>query len=187
MPVPVQTAAGRRNQETFTALLNAMSQPGAVQLLHGGAALTQIAAALLDLEVSAYTADETLQPCLRETGAALKPAREAQYLFFSSLDADALGAVGSAQVGSPLNPHQAATLVVSVRLNAGEGQLWSLTGPGIPGEAAIQVGAPAALLDAFLTLRERQNFPLGWDVFLIDGLQVVGLPRSTRIRVLAVA
>lgn len=63
-----------------------------------------------------------------------------------------------------------------------------LRGPGIapagriPSAATLQIaGLP---LDLWRLRAERGPYPLGWDLFLVDGERVVGLPRTTQVEVL---
>jgi alpha-D-ribose 1-methylphosphonate 5-triphosphate synthase subunit PhnH len=88
-----------------------------------------------------------------------------------------LAQVGEAQVGTLLYPDQAATIVVGCKL--GVGTSMRLRGPGIAGVTTLSIGG---LPSAFWQLRaERIVYPLGWDLFLLDGDLVAGLPRSTLI------
>jgi alpha-D-ribose 1-methylphosphonate 5-triphosphate synthase subunit PhnH len=64
----------------------------------------------------------------------------------------------------------------------GTGQRLRLTGPGIEtfAEVALDGIAPA-----FWAMRAALcRYPAGFDLFLICGAQVIGLPRSTTIEVL---
>lgn len=168
-----------RTRETFLALMWALSHPGRAHTLPQDAPLHAIAETLLDLETSYYTPDADLSAALARTGAReLEPDRAA-YHFYPALTDDLLEIVRQASVGTMLYPDQAATLVIGCRF--GSGRDLTLSGPGIPaGETvSIQVGH---LPDGLWMLRdEKIHYPLGWDVFLIDGDQVVGLPRTTQV------
>jgi len=82
-------------------------------------------------------------------------------------------------VGTYTYPDQSATLVIGCRLGAGR-QL-RLTGPGIASAVRLRIdGIP----EAFWPLRDHAcRYPLGWDVVLVSGDQVAGLPRTTHAEV----
>jgi alpha-D-ribose 1-methylphosphonate 5-triphosphate synthase subunit PhnH len=81
--------------------------------------------------------------------------------------------------GSAEYPDRSATVIVQLDgLSAGSG--WRLSGPGIRGEAKLQI---TGLGSDFLA-QWRQNekrFPQGVDLFLVHGTRLCGLPRTTRI------
>ncbi|MCL2635011.1 MAG: phosphonate C-P lyase system protein PhnH [Betaproteobacteria bacterium] len=82
-------------------------------------------------------------------------------------------------LGSLENPEQGATLiVVAERLAAGAGL--RLSGPGIDGAASVAVQGIDPL---WWQKREQWNagFPLGVDMIVVAGRQVLGLPRTVRI------
>lgn len=191
-PLPTMTAtphAGQqelRAREAFLALMWALSYPGRSHALpapipDNEAACLAIASALLDLETSFFTPDKALADQLIRTGAQPQSAADAAYHFYPSVesfqDASTLQTVQQARVGSYLYPDHSATLVIACRL--GSGPLLRLTGPGVVGEAELRVeGLPFA----FWRLRAEQlRYPLGFDLFLVDGEQVVGLPRTTQV------
>jgi alpha-D-ribose 1-methylphosphonate 5-triphosphate synthase subunit PhnH len=175
------TEAEGRTQQTFTALMWALSYPGrARELTRGGlAAFSLVADTLVDLETSYYTDHDGLAPALAATGAQLRPPDAALYQFYPSLTPPTLAVLGDAPRGSYLYPDQSATLVVGCGLGAGH---WlELSGPGIETSTTLLVeGIPHAFWD----LRARAcRFPLGWDIVLLADRLVVGLPRTTRIEV----
>lgn len=170
---PEEALAGR----TFQALMNALSFPGRPQPLpYAGAmpqALAAVAMTLLDLETTYYTPDAVLAEELARTGAQPAPAQSAAYHFYTTLDEAALAAIAAASVGTMLRPDDAATFVIGAPL-AGTPQTWR--GPGILGRIHVSVSLPGE----FWALRQRAlRYPLGWDVFITDGTQVLGLPRTT--------
>ncbi len=76
-----------------------------------------------------------------------------------------------------LFPDRAATLLIGCQIGAGTPL--TLSGPGVNGSVTLQV---SGLSTAFWELRNRtRRYPLGWDIFLVDGAQVIGLPRSTAL------
>ncbi|MFN8371314.1 MAG: phosphonate C-P lyase system protein PhnH [Anaerolineae bacterium] len=181
MSHPPFTAAEERTRAAFLALMWALSYPGRVQQLPEHAqAFALIAETLLDLETSYYSHDESLNPMLKQTGAALLPVTDAAYLFFPVLASSDLPLIRQANMGTMLFPDESASLFIGCTL--GGGDTFVLQGPGIKGQQAIQVnGIPRA----FWEMRETAcRFPLGWDVYLVDGQQVIGLPRSIRVDVI---
>jgi alpha-D-ribose 1-methylphosphonate 5-triphosphate synthase subunit PhnH len=175
------TEAEARNHATFTALMWALSYPGRPQSLpaRGMGALAAIGAALLDLETNYYTPDAELDALLARTGARRAPASEARYQLFPSLGPAELDALAAAPVGSYAYPDESATLVLGCSL--GQGERLRLSGPGIQASAALRV---AGLPPELWRLRaEAVRYPLGWDLLLVSGDQVVGLPRTTVVEV----
>lgn len=184
MAVPVQSPAGRTAHATFTALLNSLSRPGTVQALPEGQPFELVAAALLDLEVSAYTPDKALQGVLTATGAPLKAAGEADYLFFPEWTADALSDIGHAKVGTATDPHRSSTIVLPAKFisDVQEGHKMEWRGPGIPEVLIVALHAMTAeSLHELLTLRRENRFPVGWDIFFVDDSKVMALPRTTHV------
>ncbi|NDJ62218.1 MAG: phosphonate C-P lyase system protein PhnH [Chloroflexi bacterium] len=183
MSFPAYTPAEAERRETFLALMNAFSYPGRTYELPlpADAAFADgaqaIADALLDLETSYHTPDTDLVAKLAQTSARALPVARATYHFYPTIDDAALADIREAHVGTMLYPDQAATLIIGCQLNAGNPLRW--TGPGINGERRISIDG---LPEAFWSLRQTAiRYPLGWDVVLLAGQIVVGLPRSTRI------
>ncbi|WP_420595981.1 phosphonate C-P lyase system protein PhnH [Deinococcus sp.] len=177
---PVPTPAGRAAHATFQALLAALSRPGSVHALPDGNAWQRLSDALLDMEVSAYTPDAALRGVLKATGTVLRPADEAQYLFFPTWEVGTLEDIRRARVGSSVQPHQSATLLLPARF--GTGQMLEFSGPGVPGQLRVPLDAPH--LPELLDVRAEQRFPLGWDAFFVEttSATVMGLPRTTQVR-----
>jgi alpha-D-ribose 1-methylphosphonate 5-triphosphate synthase subunit PhnH len=185
MSITLYTPEEARQRETFLALMWALSYPGRVQTLPDvrsplvDPALNSfglIGEALLDLETSYYTPDAQLDAGLHPTGARSLPSAEAAYHFYPVLDATALTHMAQAGIGTMLRPDEAATIIIGGRIGEGHPMQWC--GPGINGVIEVQVALP----DAFWALREsRLRYPLGWDVYVVDGGLVIGLPRSTHL------
>ncbi|MDZ4765889.1 MAG: phosphonate C-P lyase system protein PhnH [Chloroflexota bacterium] len=172
---PPYTSDEARARETFLALMWASSYPGRIYTLPDVHAFVVIGEALLDLETSYYTNDDQLAPLLARNGARRQSPERAAYHFYPTLtDAD-LPAISAAAVGEMLYPDRSATLIIGCSFDTDA--RFSLSGAGVNGTTAIQVGALSA---DFWELREsRRRYPLGWDIFLIDGARVLALPRST--------
>jgi alpha-D-ribose 1-methylphosphonate 5-triphosphate synthase subunit PhnH len=183
MTTPAFTAKEERTREAFLALMWAMSYPGRVHTLptpenNTLAAFETIGDTLLDLEVSYYTPDAALHQAFQRTTSRLFEPADAEYLFFSSVGDEHIAQIAQAQIGTMLYPDTGATLVLGCTF---EGTPITLTGPGIQGSTRIAVGA---LPSAVWEWREKvRRFPLGWDIILVSGNQVIGLPRSTGIEI----
>ncbi len=180
MHTPPYTPVEQRDRETFLALMWALSYPGSLYTLPAAddAPLAVIAAALLDLETSFFTPDPGLQARLAQTGARALPPERAAYHFYPALTPADMPHVAAASPGSMLYPDRAATLFIGCALD-GDSPAFALRGPGISGAHAVRIGGLPA---DFWSQRQRaMRFPLGWDVFLVDGLRVLGLPRTTAV------
>lgn len=174
-PLPSQTE--QRANAAFDAVLWALSRPGLTRILPAPSEAA-IIEALLDRECQVHTADVTLMPALMQTGAHIVDLPQADHVFLG--DMPDIAAVPQLRIGSDLYPDDGATVIV--RAQFGQGQALRLTGPGVNGHVDVRIaGLPAALWDA----RARaMRYPMGFDILLIDGAQVMGLPRSTKIEVL---
>lgn len=172
------TAEEARSRETFLALMWALSHPGSIQKLPTeGDPFHLIAESLLDLETSFYTDNEALRIVLSQTGARNLPVEKAAYHFYPQLTR--LEDVQQAIVGTMLYPDLGATLIIGCQL--GQGMNMTLSGPGIESTITCQIDI---ISTEFWALREKRcQYPLGWDTFLVDGQQVLGLPRTTKIQV----
>ncbi len=73
------------------------------------------------------------------------------------------------------------TLVVQVETLA-EGPELVLSGPGIRGTSTLRVGALPSDFAARMQAN-RDSFPLGIDLLLVCGAQLVALPRSTHVAI----
>jgi alpha-D-ribose 1-methylphosphonate 5-triphosphate synthase subunit PhnH len=175
MTVPPYTVEEAEARETFLALMWSLSYPTRPHTLPPGDALLLIGRALLDLETSFYTPDAALMQVLGRTGARAVHPQAAAYHFYPRLDDAALRTIGEASIGVLSFPDEAATLIIATPLTGGS-VCW-LRGPGILGRAALSAQLPPA----FWQQRAQTRFPLGWDVFLVEGSRVVGLPRSAQV------
>lgn len=187
---PISTAAETAARTTFHALLGALSNPGRLFTLTATnsteESCRQIGAALLDLETSFYTPHAALRTALAATGARLRPPAAAAYLFWPAISAftgsslhATLDAMAQAAVGSITDPDQGATLIVACTL--GQGRRLQLHGPGIQHRQSLLVDQLP--LDFWQLRAAKVNYPLGVELFLVDGSHVVGLPRTTVIEI----
>ncbi len=174
-PTPSEFEA--RTNATYGALMWALSRPGLPRDLPapGQAGIVE---ALLDRECSVYCADPELAQIAARTGAALVPRETADHLFFEALpNVDVLKQIA---LGSDLYPETGATLVCTATL--GQGPHLGLSGPGCNGAVDIQVGG---LPDGFWQARANlMRYPMGFELFLMHGARVIGVPRSTHVEVL---
>ncbi len=185
---PVQTPLEARAHATFDALMRALSYPGRPQTLKledGRTAFAAIAEALLDLEVTAFSTEQSLEADLRATGAKLVSLERAEYVFMPHLTEAQLPLLQRVNRGSTLTPDDAATLVIGASFaeeSLEPAQRLRLRGPGIQDSLEVRIGG---LPLEFWRVREAViAFPIGWDVFFVSGNQILGLPRTTIVEVL---
>lgn len=175
--VPVPDALEARTNATFEALMWAMSRPGSVQVLPAPG-LAGIAEALLDRECRVFCDDPALADRIAAFGAAPMPLPLADHCFLSL--GSTIDRLAQVAVGSALYPDDGATVVAEAQF--GTGQRLRLTGPGIETHAEVSLDGIAP---GFWAMRAALcRYPAGFDLFLICGAQVIGLPRSTIIEVL---
>ena len=175
--VPARSAEEADANRTFNALLGALSRPGRTRELSAPGE-GPIVDALVDRECRVFSANPRLLPWIERSGAELVALRRADYAFLGTLvDADQLEELAR---GTDLYPDAAATAVV--RVVHGRGPRLRLSGPGIDGAIEVRVdGLPEGFWDA---RAEAIRYPLGFDLFLVDGARVMGLPRSTAVEAL---
>jgi alpha-D-ribose 1-methylphosphonate 5-triphosphate synthase subunit PhnH len=182
---PVQTIHEARAHATFDALMRALSYPGRPQTLKledGRTGFMAIAEALLDLEATAFSTEQSLEKDLHATGAKLVPLERAEYVFIPRLTEVELPLLQRVNRGSTLTPDDAATLVIGATFSQEvleSAQPLRLRGPGIQDSLEINIGN---LPPDFWRVREEIiAFPVGWDVFFVSGNQILGLPRTTAV------
>jgi alpha-D-ribose 1-methylphosphonate 5-triphosphate synthase subunit PhnH len=171
-----------RANATFEAIMWSIARPGEIRRL-AEPGFAPIVDALLDLECVGFADDAETARLIAETGAeAGTDIGAADHVFIARLadaPADTLEAIARLNCGSALYPDEGATLVVSAAI--GRGHRLRLTGPGIDGAREIALALPPA----FWALREQLcSYPRGFDLFAVDGLDIVGIPRSTTVEVL---
>ena len=184
MGTPILPKKEAQSRQTFLALMWALSHPGRIQRLpdpitRSPANFLAIGEALLDLETSFYSPDAALTAELEGTTAQFVPASLARFHFYPALTEDTLADIALATPGDMLYPDRSATLVLSCIL--GNGTRYQFSGPGILGTHTVELeGIPPRLWE----LRSQiGRYPLGWDLFFVDGNQVLGLPRTTVIQI----
>lgn len=179
VPAPLRNAAEIRSNATYEALMWALARPGAIRTLPQ-AGMDAIMETLIDRECRVFSRDAALLLVIEATGAALGPVEVADHAFLSLDSAAGLSALSALPVGSQVYPDGGATVFAPAML--GQGRRLHLSGPGIETTVEISVGG---LPDEVWTIRAaRCLYPTGFELFLIDGDRVMGLPRSTKIEVL---
>jgi alpha-D-ribose 1-methylphosphonate 5-triphosphate synthase subunit PhnH len=181
------------SQRIFRAVLEAMARPGRIADVEAPAlvppplhrAAAGACLALVDLETPLWIDEMASTPAVVEylrfhTGMLL--AREPGRARFALVaDPTGIPPLAAFDAGTDERPDLSTTLLVQVEsLVAGRGR--RLTGPGIAGEARLDVkGLPSRFwndLDA-----NRARFPRGVDLILTAGRTLTALPRSIRVEI----
>lgn len=174
---PARSDFEARTNATYDALMWTLSRPGLPRDLPapGQAGLVE---ALLDRECNVHCAEPELAGFTGRTGATLVAPDKACHLFFDALPAaDVLQRIS---LGSDLYPETGATLVCNGTVGAG--LALRLTGPGCNGAVEVQL---SGLPEGFWQMRARVlRYPLGFELFVVDGARVLGVPRSTQVEVI---
>ena len=173
-------------QETFRAILEAMSRPGTIQVAGGTltppARLGQAAAACLltlvdaDTRLHAAPAFEAARDWIAfHCGAAFaSDIGEADFVL-----ADRLPDFASLAAGTDDGPQDGATVIMQVAGFEG-GMTLLLSGPGLKAPVSLSVdGLPANFPSLWAANHAR--FPRGVDLILCAGDRLVALPRSLRV------
>ena len=176
MTAPIRTSEEKTSNATFDALMWALSRPGSIRRMPVSGEAS-IIGALIDRECKVFAADPLLLPLVARTGAEIAEQDGADFVFLGSL-LDA-GKLRQIRQGSDLYPDDGATLVLRVSVGQGT-KLW-FSGPGVEGAKEIAIGGLPA---NFWALRsEIMRYPMGFELILVDGPEVVGVPRSTVVEV----
>jgi len=178
------------SQSWFRVVLRALSRPGVpVAAPLPASAPEPLSGASAALALSLFDADTSvwLDPPLRNgrveeffrlhSDATLADACDRCHFAIVS-DANAMPALSSFAAGTAETPNTSATVIVHIAGLEG-GEPITLEGPGIDGRVML---APRGLASSFWTQWEANTarFPLGVDVILTDGRQLLGLPRTSR-------
>lgn len=178
---PVQAA-----QQIFRHALNALAEPGLVQVFSDVPALDRLAPAsyglclcLLDSDTPLWLSPVLDTPALRANLAfhcACPMVAAPEAAAFALLTAAEAAALPAFDPGTDRDPDQSCTVILQLeQLDGGPPTTWQ--GPGIPDTRSLRL----PLADAFWTQRATHGFPKGLDFFLTAGDSVLGLPRSTRV------
>lgn len=174
------TTDDSRTNASFEELMWALARPGLPRNLPF-AGLFVLAESLIDRECSFHVSgDAALARRLAETGARPATLDRADYVFAPIGSTADVAALAGLRIGTLAYPDEAATLFAPARFGAG--QTLRLTGPGIRDAVTIEVDG---VDPAFWAMRAKAiRYPLGWDLYLVDGDRLAGIPRSTKIEVL---
>ncbi|GAB5494230.1 MAG: phosphonate C-P lyase system protein PhnH [Phototrophicaceae bacterium] len=180
MSHPAYTQREAQSRQTFLALMWSLSYPGRIHNLYENVpAFDAISEALLDIETSFYTSDESLITTFSKNGAKVLTPDRAAYHFYPHLTSTLLDTVTEASIGTLMYPDQSATLIIGATL--GTGQLLSLSGPGINPSTPTNIKI-AGIPSEFWILREKAiHYPRGWDIYFVDDKRVLGIPRTTTV------
>lgn len=181
------------SQRVFKSVLTAMSFPGRVVELRDlvpapapmSADLTAVVLALADMDTPLWL-DAAGQSSSRltdflsfHTGAPLVSS-PSDASFGVVTDPSALPPLDHFPQGSDEEPDKSATVIIQVN-GFDNGPVWTLTGPGIDGERDVQIdGLPESFAQDCQANHHR--FPKGVDIVLVQGGQIVALPRTTWLR-----
>lgn len=163
----------------FNALMWALSRPGKLVDRPSGQ-IEDLAAPLLDQHATFHASDQALASRLEKTGAVPMPLKQAEYVFADLSSSTAISAIGDINTGDLLQPDQSATLFAHATL--GSGTRLRLSGPGISGFDTLAIGGVHRNFWQFR--REVSRYPLGFDLYLVDGDRIAGLPRSTTVEII---
>ena len=179
-----------QSQTAFRAIMDALANPGTVQDLVLGLTppapltpeLAAVALTLCDHDTPLWLdkdlATDAVLAWLRFHTSAPITSDRSQAMFALSRD-PALVFADFAQGTDPY-PDRSTTIVLAISALTG-GQIITLAGPGIDGSTSI---APQGLPADFPVqwAENRAQFPRGVDLLLVADGQLLGLPRTTRIK-----
>lgn len=172
---PILSEEDARAITCFDALMWALSRPGLTRDLPEPG-MVCVVEALLDRECAAYADDPELARAIARSGAVRATPDQADHVFAKGVTPDMLRQL---RQGSDLHPEEGATLITQARI--GQGTRLRLTGPGIDGAVEIALDLPP---ETWPLRADLMRYPTGFEIFVIDGARVVGLPRSTAVEVL---
>jgi len=165
-------------QAAFRQIMNCFAYPGRVSVLETEAehALPLLLATLVDREVSLADPQALLdEDEHRRLGAYRASSEKAQFVLYpGQCPPDFVPSLGSLE-----NPEQGATLIL-IADSLAAGARMHLSGPGIRDETAVCI---QGIDPTWWQKREQWNssFPMGVDMIVLAGRQVLGLPRTTRL------
>jgi alpha-D-ribose 1-methylphosphonate 5-triphosphate synthase subunit PhnH len=193
----LKLAAGLANpvfdsQACFRAVMGALAAPGHVfdpgTGLQPPAPLNPAAAAVMltlnDFETTIWLSPsiaqhgEVAEYLLFHTGATVAPSPSAAAFALIDLRQDEFDPAQFAQ-GTPEYPDRSTTVIALCDALHGEASM-GIAGPGIDGSSAVSFNPMPPDFPA-MWQANRSGFPLGVDLVLTAGQQLMALPRSTRI------
>ncbi|MBP1887589.1 phosphonate C-P lyase system protein PhnH [Sinorhizobium mexicanum] len=174
------TADDRRTNASFEELMWAISRPGLVRGMPF-AGFEALAESLIDRECTFHASlDPALDERIARTGARRAAVEKADYVFAPLGGETEVAALSQMRIGTLSYPDESSTLFAPAII--GTGQALRLIGPGIKGEIFLRIGG---VHPSFWAMRAKAiRYPLGWELYLVDGDRLVGIPRTTKIEVL---
>jgi alpha-D-ribose 1-methylphosphonate 5-triphosphate synthase subunit PhnH len=178
------------SQAAFRVILEAMAEPGTIGTFaprHAVPAGLMPATATILLTVADYETPVFMPPAWQQgeagqwlrfhAGAPAALPGEAAFAIMPAVDLTALP--GPFRAGNEMFPDQSTTLILQLPALTGGAPL-EIAGPGILGTRRI---APLGLTDNFPAIwaANHRLYPLGVDLILVTGHQIMGLPRSARL------
>ena len=183
---PAFTEPVAEAQNTFRAVLDAMSEPGTIQTVNGpqlshlNLATYCILLTLLDSETSLwlnplFKTDEIITNLAFHCGCPIVDAP--QKANFALLDAENTTDFTDFSIGSQRYPDTSCTVIIQLSsLHGGNSLLWQ--GPGILDSIDVDLPLP----ETFWQTRSQLNkFPQGLDFIFTANEQMLALPRSTKV------
>ena len=166
-----------RTNATYSALMWSLSRPGFIETMPAPG-MVPIVESIIDRECRVHTDIEEVAEAVRRAGAELTPIEPADHVFAATQDVTAL--IPRLNVGSDLYPDDGATLVINATL--GTGPALRLRGPGVDGAIDVRIdNVPAEIWTA---RRAVSRYPVGFEMFFVDGPRVLGIPRSAEVECL---
>ncbi|MFP4457055.1 MAG: phosphonate C-P lyase system protein PhnH [Clostridia bacterium] len=182
-------------QVSFRKLLNSMSYPGKINSLPNSVK-TEFDLITFDstyaLMYMLLDAEVTFHICSNESKEVSKFIRQvtnskedtidkADYIFVlndcTSEEVDE--AIELAKVGTLINPHKSATIILEVK-NLSNEKLYRLNGPGIKNFYYFGYANVSNLIN--IRNKKNEEYPMGIDlIFLDDKSNIMSIPRTTRI------
>ncbi|WP_038853030.1 phosphonate C-P lyase system protein PhnH [Bordetella petrii] len=186
-PLPGFQDAVAQSQATFRAALHALAHPGDIQEIAAecgvppglSPAMTAMLLALADVDTPVWLpagVDEAVRRFLRFHCGCPLVDEPAQARFVVAPAGAAAPDLAHCHPGEPAYPDLSATVLLEVESLAA-GAAVTLAGPGIATRRTLRAaGLPAGFWAQWRA--NHQLFPLGVDVFLIQGNRLCGLPRT---------
>ncbi|MBO1113390.1 phosphonate C-P lyase system protein PhnH [Bordetella petrii] len=188
-PAPGFGDAVTQSQQTFRAALQALAHPGSIQEIAAGCgvppglspAMTAMLLALADVDAPVWLpagVPEAVRQFLRFHCGCPLVDEPSQARFAAVPAGHAAPELGRCHPGDPAYPDTSTTLLLEVESLQGVAAV-TLAGPGIATRRELRAaGLPAGFWAQWRA--NRQIFPLGVDVFLIQGHRLCGLPRTVQ-------
>lgn len=180
-----------QSQESFRALLKAMSEPSTIQTLGLSSGLEKIHPASYDVLLSLCDSDTSLwvspnfdSEVVRKNLAfhcACPITENLQTADFALLSLQDAALIAELNAGTDRDPELSCTAIIqvdSLLSDATEEVLTQWRGPGIEKPVTLQLGLP----ERFWEVRAQINqFPRGIDIVFCAAEQLMALPRSTQV------